>query len=59
MAERIRKSQEEEIIEVLEREGFEELNKMDLQKEPYKSIYSLPDCFSEENNQKLKTRKNT
>ena len=59
MAKKIRKSQEEEIIQVLKKEGFMELNKKDLQKEPYKSIYSLPDCFSEENNQKLKTRKNT
>jgi hypothetical protein len=59
MAKKIRKSQEEEIIQVLKKEGFKELNEKDLQKEPYKSIYSLPDCFSEENNQKLKTRKNT
>ena len=59
MAEKIRKSQEEEIIQVLEREGFEELNENDLHKEPYKSIYSLPDCFSEENSSKLKTHKNS
>jgi hypothetical protein len=59
MAEKIRKSQEEEIIQVLEREGFEELNEKDLHKEPYKSIYSLPDCFSEENSSKLKTHKSS
>ena len=44
---------------VLEREGFEELNEKDLHKEPYKSIYSLPDCFSEENSSKLKTHKSS
>jgi hypothetical protein len=45
MAKKIRKTQEEEIIQVLKREGFKELNEKDLQKEPYKSIYTLPDCF--------------
>ena len=52
MAKKIRKSQEEEIIQVLKREGFKELNEKDLQKEPYKSIYALPDCFSEEKESK-------
>ena len=46
MAKKIRKSQEEEIIQVLKKEGFKELIEKDLQKEPYRSIYSLPDCFS-------------
>jgi hypothetical protein len=48
MAKKIRKSQEEEIIQILKREGFRELNEKDLQKEPYKSIYALPDCFSKD-----------
>ena len=46
MAKKIRKSQEEEILQVLDREGFQELTEKDLEKEPYKSIYALPDCFS-------------
>ena len=58
MVEKIRKSQEEEIIQVLEREGFKEVNEKDLQKEPYKSIYALPDCFAKERNSKLETHKN-
>ena len=57
MAKKIRKTQEEEIIQVLKREGFKELNEKDLQKEPYKSIYTLPDCFSKEEKPKLGTHK--
>jgi len=48
MAKKIRKSQEEEILQVLAREGFQELTEKDLEKEPYKSIYVLPDCFSKD-----------
>ena len=58
MAKKIRKSQEEEIIQILKREGFKELNEKDLQKEPYKSIYALPDCFTKEKNPKPETHKN-
>jgi hypothetical protein len=58
MAKKIRKSQEEEIIQVLKREGFKEVNEKDLQKEPYKSIYALPDCFEKEKNLKPRTHKN-
>jgi len=46
MDNKIRHTQEEEILQMLEREGFEELTEKDLQKEPYKSIYALPDCFA-------------
>jgi hypothetical protein len=45
MAKKIRKSQEEEVIEMLKREGFRELSKSEIQKEPYKTIYKLPECF--------------
>jgi len=58
MVKKIRKSQEEEIIQILKREGFKELNEKDLQKEPYKSIYALPDCFAKEKNPKPETHKN-
>jgi hypothetical protein len=48
MAKKIRKTQEEEILQVLTREGFQELTEKDLQKEPYNPIYALPDCFSKD-----------
>jgi hypothetical protein len=48
MAERVRPSQEEEIIEMLEREGFEELTEQEVGEEPYRSIYMLPECFKPE-----------
>jgi hypothetical protein len=48
MAERVRPSQEEEIIEMLKREGFEELTEQEVGEEPYRSIYTLPDCFRAE-----------
>jgi len=47
MVEKIRKSEEEKVIEMLKREGFRELNKKEIQKEPYKSICKLPECFDE------------
>jgi len=48
MAEKIRKSQEEKVIEMLKREGFRELSEKELRKEPYKSIYRMPECFRTE-----------
>ncbi len=45
MVNKMRQTQEEEILQMLEREGFIELTEKELQKEPYKSIYALPDCF--------------
>lgn len=42
-----RKRQEEKVIELLEKEGFQELSDKEVQKEPYKSIYAMPACFSE------------
>ena len=48
MVEKIRKSQEEKVIEMLEREGFRELSEKEIQKEPYKSIYRMPKCFKKE-----------
>jgi len=48
MAEKIRQTQEEEIIEILNKQGFKELAEEEVQKEPYKSIYKLPDCFKGE-----------
>jgi hypothetical protein len=47
---KIRKTQEEEVIEMLEREGFRELSEKQVQKEPYKSIYAIPECFKDNEN---------
>jgi hypothetical protein len=47
MAKKIRKSQEEEVISMLKKEGFKELSKAEIAKEPYKSIYAMPDCFKQ------------
>jgi hypothetical protein len=45
MAKKIRLTQEEEIISVLKKEGFKELTKKEIRKEPYKSISKEPLCF--------------
>ena len=49
MAQRIRKTQEEEILEILEREGFQELSESVIEEEPYRSIYAFTGCFKEAN----------
>ena len=48
MVKKIRQTQEEEIVQILKREGFEELSEDELRKEQYKSIYNWPDCFKKE-----------
>ena len=45
MVKKIRPTQEEEIVQILRREGFEELSEEDLKAEPNKSIHNWPDCF--------------
>lgn len=47
MAGGIRKTQEEEILEVLYREGFEEVPESELKREPYKSYFSWPECVTQ------------
>jgi hypothetical protein len=47
MGKKIRKSQEEEVILMLKKEGFKEMSEAEIAKEPYKSIYALPDCFKQ------------
>jgi len=49
MVKKIRPTQEEEITQILKREGFKELTADEVKKEPYKSIYKLPDCFKKQN----------
>jgi hypothetical protein len=48
MLKKVRHTQEEEILQILKREGFEELSEDDVKKEPFKSIYKWPDCFKRE-----------
>ena len=58
MVKRPRRTQAEEVIRMLKREGFTEVSKKEVEKEPYKSIYSLPDCFkATKDKQKSKTKK--
>ena len=49
MAKKIRKSQEEKVIEMLKKEGFREVSKSEIRKEPYKSISKMPECFKKDN----------
>ncbi len=49
--EKIRKTQEEQVIEMLKKEGFQELKKKEIEREPYKSIYTMPECFREDDKQ--------
>lgn len=58
MARKIRRTQAEEVIRMLKREGFKEVSKKEIAEEPYKTIHSLPDCFNaSKNKQKTKTEK--
>jgi hypothetical protein len=47
VAEKVRKTQEEEIIEVLKREGFQEVPESELIKEPSKSHCIWPECVTQ------------
>ncbi len=44
MDEKIRKSQVEEVMMMLKREGFRELNDHEIEKEPYKTLIKVPEC---------------
>jgi hypothetical protein len=37
----------EEVIRMLEREGFTEIPPEKVKEEPYRTIYALPSCFEE------------
>lgn len=47
MAKRRRRTQAEEVIRMLEREGFTEVPPEKIKEEPYRTIYALPSCFDE------------
>ena len=42
---------------MLKKEGFKELSEAEIAKEPYKSIYALPDCFKQGRKQQIHPRK--
>ncbi len=53
MVTKIRKTQEEEVLALLKREGFRELLEDEIRMEPYKSIYKMPECFNIDQNREL------
>ena len=57
MAEKVRSTQEEEIILVLKREGFKEISEEEVKEEPYRSIYALPNCFEESEKKRVSGNK--
>jgi hypothetical protein len=54
MVRKKRKTQEEEILEVLKKEGFEEVPERELRKESNKPLTSWPECIAESNSSKKK-----
>lgn len=49
---KVRKTQEEEVVAILKKHGFQEIPESEIEKEPYKSIYRLPGCFENESDVK-------
>ena len=47
MVKRPRRTQAEEVIRMLKREGFKEIPSEKIKEEPYRTIYALPSCFEE------------
>lgn len=45
MMKKVRKTQEEEIIAVLKREGFQEVSEDEINKSPHKYFFEFPDCI--------------
>jgi hypothetical protein len=45
---KVRKTQEEEVVNILKKSGFTEIPKSEIEKEPYKTIYALPECFQDD-----------
>ncbi len=57
MAKPKRLTEEEEILIVLKREGFTEIPAEKIKEEPYRSLYTLPDCFKEMNKKKVRNKR--
>ena len=47
MVKMFRRTQPEEVIRMLKREGFTEIPPEKIKEEPYRTIYALPSCFEE------------
>jgi len=47
MLKRRRRTQAEEVIRMLKREGFTEIPPEKIKEEPYPTIWALPSCFDE------------
>ena len=58
MVKRPRRTQAEEVIRMLKREGFTEIPPEKIKEEPYRTIYALPSCF-EESGKKCSRRRAT
>ena len=58
MVKRPRRTQAEEVIRMLKREGFTEIPPEKIKEEPYRTIYALPSCF-EKSGKKCNRRRAT
>lgn len=56
MAKQRKMTEEEEVIRMLEREGFTEVPPEMIKEEPYRTIYALPSCFDDESGKKRNRR---
>jgi hypothetical protein len=56
MVKRLRRTQAEEVIRMLKREGFTEIPPERIKEEPYRTIYALPSCFEESGKKRTRQR---
>jgi hypothetical protein len=56
MAKKRKMTEEEEVIRMLEREGFTEVPPEKIKEEPYRTIYALPSCFDEPRKKHVRRR---
>ena len=56
MVKRLRRTQAEEVIRMLKREGFTEIPPEKIKEEPYRTIYALPSCFEESGKKRTRPR---
>ena len=56
MVKRRKRTQAEEVIRMLKREGFTEIPPEKIKEEPYRTIWALPSCFDEPGRKSTKRR---
>jgi hypothetical protein len=56
MVKKPRRTQAEEVIWMLKREGFKEIPPEKIKEEPYRTIYALPSCFEESGKKRTRRR---